>query len=233
MTTGGIIAVGDSITAHCSPDLCVDGVPALSWAQWVGESLGQPLTTYAKPGAAAYQILELLPDNLPSSELALVFAGVNDILSWRHWREGTLASGLAAILERVTLVADRTLVVQIPDDLGKNLAVLPYGPGLQKRVRVAQGLVAGVVAETGATLVTPPDLRLGNRMWVDGVHPTSSGHLAMADAALSVLGAQPASSLGFQRALSRSDFAAFKLKWAAWYMFRQPVVGNGSWLLNR
>ncbi|UKA69598.1 SGNH/GDSL hydrolase family protein [Arthrobacter sp. FW306-06-A] len=230
MSSGGIVAAGDSITNACSADLVVDGVPARSWVEWVAAAAGEPLTVHARPGAASATVRNLLPDTAERYRLGLVYVGVNNIISWRWWRRDDLEADLRDIVKRMSDRADRVSVMQYPDTLGRAGAVFPYGPFLLRRVRAAQAIAARVAAESGATLIKPPALT-GDRMWIDGVHPTSTGHLAMGQAALSALGLPPVDT--FAHASARPDFGRWRRRELVRFRLRQPVHGIGTWLLGR
>ncbi|CAN7468490.1 SGNH/GDSL hydrolase family protein [Arthrobacter sp. LjRoot78] len=230
MTSGGIVAVGDSITNACSADLVLDGVPARSWVEWVASAAGEPLTVHARPGAASAAVHDLLPDNAERYRLGLVYVGVNNIISWRWWRRDDLEADLRNIVKRMADRADRVAVMQYPDTLGRAGTLAPYGPFLRRRVRAAQAIAARVAAESGATLIQPPALD-GDRIWVDGVHPTSTGHLAMGQAALAALNLPAVDTFG--HAPARSDFANWRRLELVRFRFRQPIYGIGTWLLGR
>lgn len=230
MNGGGIVAIGDSITNACSEDLVVDGVPARSWVEWVAAGAGLPLTVHARPGAASSAVKALLPDTAEQCSLALVYVGVNNVLSWRWWRRDDLESDLRDIIGRASNRSARVAVMQYPDTLGQAGTIFPYGPFLRHRVRAAQAIAARVTAETGATLIQPPPLD-GDRVWVDGVHPTSAGHLAMGQAALAQLSLPAAYDVG--SVPPRTDFARWRRLELVKFCVRQPIRGVGTWLFGR
>lgn len=232
MSLGGIVAIGDSITNACSEDLNVSGVPSLSWAEWLALALGEPLTVHAKPGAGSSEILEMLPRELPASRLAVVFVGVNNIISWRKWRTNDLAADLTAILNRVS-GTERIAVMLPPKTLGQTWVPFPYGPLRRQRIAEARATICQVAALGGAVVIESPRLT-GSRVWIDAVHPTSTGHLAMADAALAALG-EPvrASCLEYVPSVPRPDFALFRAKAGLKFFLVQPLKGVGTWLLGR
>lgn len=226
------MAVGDSITNGCSKDLCVDGVPSRSWVEWVALALGESLTVYAKPGAASGEILHLMPDQIPPARLALVFVGVNNIISWRKWRTNDLTADLSAILDRLA-GAGRVAVMLPPETLGWTWIPFSYGPFRKSRIAQANSVIRTVADEHGAVLIESPDLR-GGRMWIDGVHPTSTGHLTMADATLARLSEDArASNLEYAPASLRPDFNRFRAQAAIRFALAQPAHGIGTWLLGR
>lgn len=207
------------------------GVPSRSWAEWVALTLGEPLTVHAKSGASSSEILALLPAEVPAAKLGLVFVGVNNIISWRKWRRDDLAADLAAILARVP--AERKAVMLPPLTLGRTWVPFPYGPGRKARIRQAREVIRRVAAQHGATVIESPVFK-GDQMWIDGVHPTSTGHLAMADEALAALGESVrASELEREHATLRPDFKQWRAQAAARFALTQPAHGIGSWLLAR
>jgi len=205
--------------------------PAKSWVEWVALALGEPLTVHAKPGASSSEVLALLAAEVPAAKLALVFVGVNNIISWRKWRRDDLAADLAAILDR--LPAERTAVLLPPLTLGRTWAPLTYDPRRVARIRQARADIQRVAAEHGAMVIESPTFT-GDQIWIDGVHPTSTGHLAMADAALAAL-AEPvrASTLERGHAPLRPDFKRWRAQAAARFFLTQPAPGIGTWLLAR
>lgn len=231
MTYQGIVAVGDSITNACSKDLCVSGVPSKSWVEWIALALREPLKVHAKPGASSSEILSLLPAEVPAVKLALVFIGVNNIISWRKCRRDDFEADLSAILARLT--ADLTAVMLPPLTLGKTWAPFPYGPRRLARIRKARNVIERVAEAHGATVIESP-VFVGDQVWIDGVHPTSTGHLAMADAALAALGMpERASALKREQATLRPDYKQWRAKAAAKFFLTQPAHGIGTWFLGR
>lgn len=208
----------------------MEGVPAHSWAEWVASAAGLPLTVHARPGASSSAIRELLPDGEDKYYLGLVYVGVNNIISWRWWRRDNLEADLRDIVKRLGDRSERVAVMQYPDTLGRSGAVFPYGPFLRRRLRAAQTIVSTIAEDTGAILIQPPSLE-GGRMWIDGVHPTSTGHLAMGQAALAQLGLPAVDSVTDVPA--RPDFAKWRRLQLVRFRLRQPVRGIGTWLLSR
>lgn len=222
--------MGDSITNACSADLVVGGVPARSWVEWVAAAVDEPLTLHAQPGASSSAIKALLPQTTERYSLGLIYVGVNNIISWRWWRRDDLETDLRYIMKLMAHRAERVAVMQYPDSLGCARAAFPYGPFLKRRVRSAQIIASRVAKETGATLIQSPALD-GGRMWVDGVHPTSTGHLAMGQAALAAL-KLPAVDI-FAHTPSRPDYETWRRVQLVVFRFRQPIRGIGTWLLGR
>lgn len=227
--TSGVIAVGDSITNGCSLDLALGGLPSRSWAQVVAEDMAAPLTVHARSGAASTEIRsDLLPHVEGAFALGLVHVGINNILSWQAWRGRQLADDLTAIVRRVTEVSERTLVLGYPTVLGHEIA---YGPGLKRRAKQANAVARGVAGDFGAVFIQCPDLRGRDEVWVDGIHPTSVGHMRIAIAVLGALGrekVQPSTAepLG-------AEFLRWRRREQLSFFVRQPVHNLGTWLLAR
>jgi lysophospholipase L1-like esterase len=231
MSADGIVAVGDSITNACSADLVVDGIPPLSWVEWVALSTSMRLTKYVSPGSASRQIRELLPTSDEHYSLGLVYVGVNNIISWRRWRTDDLESDLRSILEHISSRADRVAIMQYPLSLGQASAFLPYGPFLKRRIRTARKMLARAANDTGATIIDPPDMTVNERIWIDGVHPTSAGHHALGQATLNKLQLPDVNDVS--KVQPRGDFVAWRRKQRTKFRLSQPVRGLGTWLIGR
>jgi lysophospholipase L1-like esterase len=231
MGTPRVVAIGDSITNACSVDLIVEGVPPLSWAQWVALSTRSELDVYAKPGAPSSVVKSLLPEISMHFDLALIFVGVNNILSWRAWRRDDLESDLHDIIVWARARSERVALMQYPDALGRAGIPFAYGPFLRYRVRKAQIMLRRIAESHHAVVVVPPDLTVGGRIWIDGVHPTSAGHLEMGMATLQSLSLTPATEVAAVE--PRADFVAWRRKEQIKFFVRQPVRGIGTWLFGR
>jgi lysophospholipase L1-like esterase len=208
--SSGVVAVGDSITNACSVDLTLGGVPPLSWAQWVARTMGEDLDVYARPGATSAEIRrEILPTRLPDCRLGLVFVGVNNVLSSRAWRNEDLASDVDQIAQAVRSVAQDVVVVNPSTTLGRGSVPWTAGPTVRRRVTEARQVIRAVGESRDCVVVDCPPLS-GDELWIDGVHPTSLGHLRLADAVLDAIGAQRASDLDWVHAVGRTDYAAWR-----------------------
>jgi lysophospholipase L1-like esterase len=183
-----ILAVGDSITSGFSK-LEVGGVPSHSWAKWVAMVTGEDLTARVLPGGTSRAIRsKFVGGELDEYSLALVYVGVNNVMSWRNLLAFDLADDLRAILSWVSPHAARVAVMTYPEDLGRAWAILPYGPRRRYRIDYCNRIVRELAREFGATVIEAPVLRAPGMAIGDGVHPNSVGHRAMADAALATLG---------------------------------------------
>lgn len=166
MTSGGIIAIGDSLTNGRTPD--VAGVPGKSWARWVAEAAGLPYEQHAKGGYTSTQIVEtFLPEVTGQYKLGMFSMGTNDALT-----------GFDAELFRLNV---KTTAARMLEHC-ERVAVLsvPYSP-------VADAIVREVAAEHGAVVV---DASVSGplRFRPDGIHPTAVGYLELGDRAAETLG---------------------------------------------
>jgi lysophospholipase L1-like esterase len=174
----GLVALGDSITL--GEGSMALGVTPLSWAQWLARALDLPFTCYATNGAVAADVLrEQLPRARAAYDLAVLYAGVNDVRS-PDWDAGAYERDLDAIAAGLAARAERLLLLTLPHDLGRpTCAPKPQEANAAVR-RVAQrhrAALADLADFGGWTLVLP-----------DVVHPTALGQLEIADRAAGALG---------------------------------------------
>ena len=199
----GLVALGDSITRGRG------GAPALgvhpqSWAQWVAETLELPFTNLAQDGATTADVLrDQVPRLRPPYDLATLYIGANDARG--DLDPATYARDLSRILAALEDVADRTLVLTIPLDLGR--------PRAGGDVEVANRILRGLDAE----LCPLDDLRGARVVLPDAVHPTSPGMVEIADRALAALGSSRRVDAGERRDLvARARYA----RWWGWQYAR-------------
>lgn len=167
MTSGGIVAVGDSITnGH---GYLTAGVPAQSWGQWLAESMDLPFTKYAKGGAtSSYIVSELLPKVRGSYAVGLLGMGTNDAL--QGWDAGLFRENLEKAAVTLASACERVAVLTVPASAAATEII--------REVAAEHGLVV-----VDASLRSPRELR------PDGIHPTAIGYLTLADRAATALGA--------------------------------------------
>jgi lysophospholipase L1-like esterase len=200
----GVLAFGDSIT-NGGGELQW-GVALQSWALWVARGLGLPFTTYAVDGARAADVLQ---SQIPAFrartahpearyELGCLYIGVNDVraVDWdradfeRHYRPG-----LRFLRER----CERVLTLTAPLDLGR-----PRTPGVPQ----LNATVIRSATEAGALVLELSDFRGRNLVMADGVHPTASGQIAIAERALNLLERN-----GMRVAARPSSLVSFETSW--------------------
>lgn len=184
MTTA--IAVGDSITrtggAIVSPE-----VEPLSWSQRVAAAEGWELDTFAQSGAATSVILGLVPKQ-GSYDVALTCVGTNDVLSPRRWNAVTFRRDVASLLAKLNGMAAEVVVLGLVPNVGRLPSPLGYGFGLKRRVDAAHTILREETATVGATFVAPAALSRPVEYFGDCVHPTSIGHIRLANEVLAALG---------------------------------------------
>jgi lysophospholipase L1-like esterase len=182
----GVLAFGDSIT-NAGGDVQW-GVALHSWALWVARALGLPYTGYATDGAFVTTVTdfqiplfrELAVHAEAGFELGLLYVGTNDVRQ-PGWDPEAFAAAFGSALRFLGKRCDRILTLTIPLDMGR--------PPALDRIEEANRVIESAAREAGALVV---DLRrFGGRtvMMADHVHPTAFGQIAIAEAALDVLGA--------------------------------------------
>jgi lysophospholipase L1-like esterase len=176
----GVVALGDSITRGRggSPTL---GVHPQSWALWLAEALGLPVTVLGVDGAIAGDLVrDQLPRLQPPYDLATLFVGANDARSIGFDPE-RFDADVATLVHAVADAADRLVVLTVPLDLGR--------PPAGAKVGDANELIRRAAADAGALVVALDDLRGRRFLLPDAVHPHAVGQLEIADRAARVLGA--------------------------------------------
>jgi lysophospholipase L1-like esterase len=197
-----VLALGDSITRK-GPWGAL-GLPDRSWAWFLAETLGEPLTNLARDGAHAPDVRrEQLPHAGNGHALALVYVGVNDVRS-PTWDGDAFAADLDAILAGIAERAARVLTLTIPIGLGR--------PRAGAKVLDANAIVKSAAARHGAVCADLSGLRGRRLLLPDAVHLTPRGQLAVADIAALALDA-PLPSERFPRDRSLAARAHFAWKY--------------------
>ncbi|MEA2240888.1 MAG: hypothetical protein QOD24_444 [Solirubrobacteraceae bacterium] len=177
------------------------GVTPLSWAQWLARALDLPFTCYAVNGAIAEEVLrEQLPRARADYDLAVLYAGVNDVRS-PDWDADAYERDLDAIAAGLAARADRLLMLTLPHDLGR--------PTCAPKPEQANAAVRRVAQRHGAAVADLSDFGGWTLVLPDVVHPTALGQLEMADRAARALGVAPlpSSLVEHPRGLSRLRYA--------------------------
>ncbi|MEA2128241.1 MAG: hypothetical protein QOJ85_1132 [Solirubrobacteraceae bacterium] len=177
------------------------GVTPLSWAQWLARALDLPFTCYAVNGAVAAEVLrEQLPRARADYDLAVLYAGVNDVRS-PDWDSDAYERDLDAIAAGLAARADRLLMLTLPHDLGR--------PTCAPKPEQANAAVRRVAQRHGAAVADLSDFGGWTLVLPDVVHPTALGQLEMADRAARALGVAPlpSSLVEHPRGLSRLRYA--------------------------
>jgi lysophospholipase L1-like esterase len=175
----GLVAVGDSITA--GEGSMALGVTPLSWAQWLARALDLPFSNYAVNGATAADMLrEQLPRVRADYDVAVLYAGVNDVRSG-DWDPAAYARDLDALAAGLAARAPRLLMLTLPLDLGR--------PTSAPKPAAASAIVRDVAQRHGAAVADLGDFGGWTLVLPDVVHPTALGQLDIADRAARALGA--------------------------------------------
>ena len=177
----GLVALGDSITV--GEGSMALGVTPLSWAQWLARALDLPFHSYAANGAVAADVLrEQLPRVRAGYDLAVLYAGVNDVRSL-DWDATAYERDLDAIAGGLRERADRLLMLTLPEDLGR--------PTCAPKPVAANAAVRRVAERHGAPVAALEDFGGWTHVLPDAVHPTALGQVEIADRAARALGATP------------------------------------------
>jgi lysophospholipase L1-like esterase len=201
----GLVALGDSITCGRggSPTL---GVHPQSWALWLAEALGLPVTNLGVDGAIAADLVRgQLPRLEPPYDVATVFVGANDTRSV-GWDPDAFGREVATVLTRLREAADRVLLLTVPLDLGR--------PPAGDKPAAANAILRRLAGDDVAVCALD-DLAGPRVMLPDAVHPTSAGMVEIADRAARALGAAVLPS-SLPHADARTDPWA-RAAYAAWY----------------
>lgn len=179
------IAIGDSITRSGGAQVQADVEP-LSWAQLVARALGWQLETRAQSGASTREIIGLIPAGRYAH--AFVCAGTNDVLSARNWSQGRFSSDFTELLDRVGAISPSIIILGLTPNVGSLPAPFAYGWGLRGRIEAGNAVIESAGRSRSATVVMPPRLQRPVEMYGDCVHPTSIGHVRLANATLAAMG---------------------------------------------
>lgn len=173
MTSGGIVAVGDSIINADK-----------SWGHWLALATGMDLTRFSVGGSTSTQALGQLASVDQHYRLAVVTIGTNDVLF--DWEPARFEANVTSILDALTATADRVLVQTVPVSLSRFPG---SGRSIQRRVEAANAILARVAGRIArVAVVDGSDLSGSSLMSVDRVHPSVLGQLVLADRAARALG---------------------------------------------
>lgn len=166
MSAEGIIAIGDSLIRR--PFGAMAGVQPRSFPSWLAELRGLPLETLWVPGATLADVRDgLVPRVVGRYHLAIVSVGTANVRGGITERDFTLA--LMKIIGELRNRCDRIALVGIPND-----------PDASRIVEDA--------AKVSGAIFIPFDLQGMRELSSDRFHPTTLGHLALADRAARALG---------------------------------------------
>lgn len=156
-----------------------------SWAQHLAEAGDWPFTKYARGGHLSQNVVDeqlsrILHDDY---DVAAVTVGANDLLS--RWDAGAFTRNLGTILEKLSEVAERVVVSNVP------LAFRRI-PGTARSVNLpvtaANDIVVDGAGRHGALVLDVTDFDGPRWMCPDAVHPTALGLAEMGRRAAVLLG---------------------------------------------
>ncbi|MEQ4518731.1 GDSL-type esterase/lipase family protein [Pseudarthrobacter sp. B907] len=177
MTSGGLLAVGDSIVDGHGDSMA--GVPAMSWAQWLADAMDLSYTRYARGGIRSAEIVtDLLPRVRGKYAVGVFNMGTNDAL--KNWDAKVFRASMETAAEVMTSACERVVVLNVPTSAE------------------ATAIIEDIAAARGITVVDAA-LAGGRFLAADGVHPTALGHLRIADRAAAAIGAPAPSTLALNQ----------------------------------
>lgn len=170
------IGIGDSIMRGYNSTL--NGVPALSWGQWLSEANGWPSLIQAKGGYTTPQIIEhIAADAEGEWDVVGVSAGTNDVLR-PTWEPDRFVANHSTLISVLSNLGTHLLVLNIPAQLGGKQAGL---------VAEANAIIAETTKRYGGILVDVSDLSGNVLMRPDLIHPSAVGHHEIANRAADAL----------------------------------------------
>lgn len=165
MTSGGLVAVGDSIVNGFTDSMV--GVPALGWPQWLADAMDLSYTRYGRGGATSQVIAdELLPRVRGRHSVGVLSMGTND--AFRGLDADVLEKNLTRAAETLTGHCDAVLVLTVAYSDAATLIV--------RAVAAETGMIVVDGKVSGPRLLKP-----------DTIHPTALGHLEIAERAAQAL----------------------------------------------
>lgn len=179
MVTGGLLALGDSITV--GEGSAMPGVPCRAWVWWLANALDLPLTNLATDGAQVCHVLsQQLPRAPDSIALACLYVGVNDVRGL-DFDLDAFTAGLEAAARALATRSRRLVMVTIPLDLGR--------PRAGSKVLHANRAIRRIAGTHAATVVANESRRGWLQVQPDAVHLTAVGQRSLAEDALRALAA--------------------------------------------
>ena len=183
MTSGGLVAVGDSIVNGHGDSMA--GVPALGWPQWLADAMDLSYTRYGKGGATSSSIVQDLLPLVRSRYTVGVFSmGTNDAI--KGLDALTFEQNIRKTAERLTAYCELVVALTVP--------MSAEATDILRRVAKDVGVVVVDADLRGRRLIKP-----------DRVHPTALGHLVLADRVADALNAPSPSSLARDKGQGRTS----------------------------
>lgn len=182
MSSGGLVALGDSITRGRGM-VPAYGADPRSWAHWLAEAMALPFLNLGVDGAGAERVRrEQLPRVSDGWEVATLYAGVNDARRV-DFSAADFERDASAVVAGLAERASKVVVLTIPLDLGR--------PRAGADVVTANAVLRRAAREAGAVIVELEDFGGWRHVLPDAVHPTALGQVDIADRAAEALGVAP------------------------------------------
>jgi lysophospholipase L1-like esterase len=183
-----LTALGDSLT--CGEGVGLHVPVAQTWAALVARSLdGADLTLLATPGARVRDVRERQLDAAPDGELATLVIGLNDIAR-SGFHPDRFRTDLLAVVNQLTASGASVLLGRLHDPL----TLLPLPRRMARVGRERLHAVNAAVDEASCwarvhllRLDEVPALQVTSGWAVDRVHPSVTGHRAIAAEGVRVL----------------------------------------------
>jgi lysophospholipase L1-like esterase len=221
----GVLALGDSIT-NGGGELQW-GVALQSWALWVARGLGLPYTPHAADGA---RVTDVLATQVPAVageryDLGCLYIGVNDVRAL-DWDRDAFERGHRAVLRFLAGRCDRVLTATMPLDLGR--------PRARTRVDEANAAIEASAESVGAVVLDLRRFKGRALLMADHVHPTAFGQIAIAEAALVLLGRHGMEVRTRPKTLIRYETTRVgRLRGDLTYAYRHAKVSARAFLATR
>jgi lysophospholipase L1-like esterase len=229
--TNRMIALGDSFSCGIGVGVVVPGDQ--TWVGLLGAALELDIELLATPGLAS---VEVLHDQVPvathrPATLATLLVGLNDIVRAAFDADDT-RTHVEAIVDELCAVHDVVLVARLHNAVAR----LPLPREARRRyaeriAAVNAALTDAVAAQHNAVLFCLDEIQAlhARCSWaVDRIHPSRSGHHAIASAALGALHAHGAAPVSRLNVIVMPDQPASLLAEIIWFLRH-----GGPWLARR
>ncbi|WP_286689612.1 MULTISPECIES: SGNH/GDSL hydrolase family protein [unclassified Aeromicrobium] len=191
----GIVVVGDSITARYDDE---PGSRHQGWWSFVARHYDTPVRTYAQSGSGYLRpgmgctgdtfVQRRAAFRGPAPSVFIVEGGRND---WASCAEGRLVPSSDAAVQQAVTRYLRLVKRQMPESTRILVLGPPWGPTEPWQQRRVTSIVHAAALREGLEYVPTRGALDRHGRTIDGVHPTLSGSLALADVVVGALD-QPA-----------------------------------------
>ena len=211
-----LVALGDSVT--CGEGVGLRIPVERTWPWLLAEATGLAPLSLAFVGATMRDVRERQLPDVPPCRVAGVLIGLNDVCRGA-FDHGRLHAEMAAIVDGVQWRADHVMVATLPDPSRYLWVPKRVRRLVCNRLAIANAAITEVVDASPRTqlldLTMVAELKLRCAWSPDRVHPSPFGHVAIAAAAVDLLGALPAPQLHGAPPPERAPNAS-----QAWWLMR-------------